>query len=96
MENSIQYIKPGSFVSENHFYPKALNATIHPMVNFFMNLSKERIISRYCHLNPMVNKDKMEEINERFSHKNKAALANDLLENKLAYLSSHSGIFLKK
>ena len=30
-------------------------------------------------------KDKMEEINERFSHKNKAALANDLLENKLAY-----------
>lgn len=62
MENSIQYIKPGSFVSENHFYPKALNATIHPMVNFFMNLSKERIISRYCHLNPMVNKDKMEEI----------------------------------
>lgn len=41
-------------------------------------------------------KDKMEEINERFSHKNKAALANDLLENKLAYLSSHSGIFLKK
>jgi hypothetical protein len=35
-------------------------------------------------------KDKMEEINERFSHKNKAALANDLLENKLAYTVPHS------
>lgn len=28
-------------------------------------------------------KDKMEEINERFSYKNKSTLANDVLENKL-------------
>ena len=41
-------------------------------------------------------KDKMEEINERFSHKNKAALANDLLENKLAYSSTHSAPLVKK
>ena len=41
-------------------------------------------------------KDKMEEINERFSHKNKAALANDLLENKLAYKSKHSALLTKK
>ena len=43
-------------------YPKALNATIHPMVNFFLNLDKRRIINRYCHLNPKVSKEKLEEI----------------------------------
>lgn len=41
-------------------------------------------------------KDKMEEINERFSLKNKAALANDLLENKLAYTHTHSATSTKK
>ncbi len=58
----IKTIKPGSFESENHWYPKALNATIHPMVSFFLNLSKERIINRYCHLHPKVNKAKLTEI----------------------------------
>ena len=38
----------------------------------------------------------MEEINERFSHKNKAALANDLLENKLKYLDLKTATFTKK
>lgn len=64
MNYKIEIVKPGSFAGENHFYPKALNATIHPMVNFFMNLSKERIINRYCHLHPMVNKEKLNEILE--------------------------------
>lgn len=47
-------IKPGSFEAHRHWYPKALNATIHPMVNFFLNLEQNRIISRYCHLHPGV------------------------------------------
>lgn len=65
MENTkqpFQIIKPNTFVVEEHWYPKALNATIHPMVNFFMNLSSERIIARYCHLHPMLNKEKLREI----------------------------------
>jgi len=62
MKKKIETVQPGSFVSENHWYPKALNATIHPMVSFFLNLSKERIITRYCHLHPMVDKHKLEEI----------------------------------
>lgn len=41
-------------------------------------------------------RDKMEEINERFSHKNKAALANDLLENKLRYQVLNQATFRKK
>jgi hypothetical protein len=62
MSDHYKIIKPGSFEPENHWYPKALNATIHPMVSFFLNLSKERIIERYCHLHPKVNRSYMEEL----------------------------------
>ncbi len=62
MKKTIEVVTPGSFIGENHWYPKALNATIHPMVNFFLNLDKKRIISRYCHLHPKVSKEKLEEI----------------------------------
>ncbi len=47
-------VAPGNFRAEDHWYPKALNATIHPMVSFFLNLDRERIVNRYCHLNPQV------------------------------------------
>ncbi|MDX1939190.1 MAG: hypothetical protein SFU99_01480 [Saprospiraceae bacterium] len=53
--NAAVIIKPGEFEAYKHWYPKALNATIHPMVNFFLNLEQERIITRYCHLHPKVN-----------------------------------------
>ena len=62
MANEIKLVRPGSFEGENHWYPKALNATIHPMVSFFLNLSKDRIITRYCHLRPQVDRDKLDEI----------------------------------
>ncbi|MEL7221944.1 MAG: hypothetical protein AAGJ93_11535 [Bacteroidota bacterium] len=62
MKAKIEGIQPGTFESENHWYPKALNATIHPMVSFFLNLSRERIINRYCYLHPMVDRAKLEEI----------------------------------
>lgn len=58
----VQPIQPGSFVAEQHWYPKALNATIHPLVSFFLNLSPERIVSRFCHLNPMTDRDKLVEV----------------------------------
>ena len=45
---------PGSFEPAAHYYPKALNATIHPMVNFFLSLEPARVVTRYCHLNPLV------------------------------------------
>jgi len=58
----IKSILPGQFEPENHWYPKALNATIHPLVSFFFNLSKEQIINRYCHLRPTVNADALKEV----------------------------------
>lgn len=62
MSRSIDVIHPNTFEAENHWYPKALNATIHPMVNFFLNLDKQKIINRYCHLRPRVNRAKLEEV----------------------------------
>ena len=55
-------IQPGTFEPENHWYPKALNATIHPLIKFFLSLSKDRIIKRYCHLHPIVRPSKLEEL----------------------------------
>jgi len=57
-----QIIQPDEYEAHKHWYPKALNATIHPMVNFFLNLEQSKIIKRYCHLNPTVNSEKLEEI----------------------------------
>ena len=58
----VRRIAPGSFAAEAHWYPKALNATIHPLVSFFLNLSTERIISRYCHLNPKTDRVRLQEL----------------------------------
>lgn len=52
-----QLVKPGSFESPSHFYPRTLNAQIHPTVAYFFNLSLGRLIQRYCHLNPRVDPD---------------------------------------
>ncbi len=55
-------ILPNEFEPHKHWYPKALNATIHPMISFFLNLEQERIITRYCHMHPTVSSDKLREI----------------------------------
>ncbi|KAH8556777.1 hypothetical protein BGW37DRAFT_474139 [Umbelopsis sp. PMI_123] len=52
----------GEFESEKHFYPRVLNAQIHPLVQSFFTLGNERIIARYTHLNPQVNPEKLKEI----------------------------------
>jgi len=62
LSNTAALIQPDSFEAHEHWYPKALNATIHPMVNFFLNLNQERIITRYCHMHPTVQADKLREI----------------------------------
>ncbi len=57
MKKNIEIIEPNNFEQDNHFYPKALNSQLHPIVNHFFNLDKSRIIKRYLHLNPQVNED---------------------------------------
>jgi len=67
-QKTIRVIQPDEFEAHEHWYPKALNATIHPMINFFLNLEQERIITRYCHMHPTVNGDKLREV---LNHKSK-------------------------
>ncbi len=55
-------IQPGEFEPADHWYAKALNATIHPMISFFLHLDQERIIKRYCHLHPMVRPERLREL----------------------------------
>ncbi|MBK8489596.1 MAG: hypothetical protein IPL49_01510 [Saprospirales bacterium] len=55
-------VNPGHFDPQNHWYPKVLNATIHPLVHFFLHLSESRIINRYCHLHPKVKPEALREI----------------------------------
>ena len=61
--HTIKVIQPGDFCQPyQHWYPKALNAAIHPMINFFLNLDNQLIIDRYCHLHPMVKPKKLKDI----------------------------------
>jgi len=47
-------VKQDSFVPRAHYYPRVLNAHLHPLVRFFMSLGNARIAERYCHLHPEV------------------------------------------
>ena len=64
MENQIVIVEPGSFEAHQHWYPKALNSAIHPMIQYFLNLENSLIIDRYCHLHPIVKPNKLKEILE--------------------------------
>jgi len=55
-------VKPGSFEPERHFYPRVLNAQIHPLARFLLSLTNERILLRYCHLNPRVDPQALRDI----------------------------------
>lgn len=46
----------GSFDASAHYYPKVLNAHLHPLVRSFLNLGNERLIERYVHLHPEVDR----------------------------------------
>lgn len=50
-------VRPGSFDPSRHFYPRVLNAQIHPLVAYFLSLDNEQIARRYVHLNPRVDCD---------------------------------------
>ncbi len=47
-------VQPDHFEATHHFYPRVLNAQIHPMMLHFMEMGNHRIIERYIHLHPEV------------------------------------------
>jgi len=48
------WVPPDSFDVHECFYPRTVNSTLHPMVACFMGLGNDRIVDRFCHLNPSV------------------------------------------
>ncbi|MBD3188313.1 hypothetical protein GF325_15870, partial [Candidatus Bathyarchaeota archaeon] len=61
-EGKLVIVAPGEFDVVNHFYPRVLNAQLHPVMRYFFNFTRDRIISRYHHLHPFVDVDKLEEL----------------------------------
>ena len=57
----VEIIEPDGFDPVSHFYPRVLNAQIHPLVRFFMSLDNARLAERYCHLHPEVKPDSVHE-----------------------------------
>ena len=55
-------VAQGEFEPEKHFYPRVLNAQIHPLIQSFFTLGNERIIARYTHLNPQVKPEVLKNI----------------------------------
>jgi hypothetical protein len=52
----------GDYQYENHWYPKVLNSTMNPLVQHFFRMSNERILTRYAHLHPSVDLDRLREL----------------------------------
>lgn len=48
----VEIVEQGTFEPTVHFYPRVLNAQIHPLVRSFLTLGNGRIAKRYCHLHP--------------------------------------------
>lgn len=60
--NPSRQISEGQFERDIHFYTKVINAHIHPLVSYFLEMSNSRILNRFCHLYPSVDKDVLEKI----------------------------------
>ncbi|EIE85790.1 hypothetical protein RO3G_10500 [Rhizopus delemar RA 99-880] len=61
-KGEVRQFGQGEFESEQHFYPRVLNAQIHPLVQSFFTLGNERIIARYTHLNPQVKPELLKKV----------------------------------
>jgi hypothetical protein len=55
-------VHPGSFEPQRHFYPRVVNAQIHPLVAYVLRMSHARLIERYCHLHPRVDRTYLAEL----------------------------------
>src|SRR5690606_36575996 len=52
-----ELVRPRTFDPARHFYPRVLNAQMHSLVRYFLTLDNDRIIRRYCHLNPRTSEE---------------------------------------
>jgi len=57
ISHNVHLVEPGDFEPADHWYPRALNSNIHPLVSTFLNLSHKQIAERYLRLNPKADMD---------------------------------------
>lgn len=55
----VHIVEPGDFEPADHWYPRALNSNLHPLVSFFLALSNAQIIERYKRLHPSVDSEQL-------------------------------------
>ena len=60
--HQVLQIEPGTFHDHMHWYPKALNATIHPLVSLFMSLGNQVIADRYSQMHPRVKASRLKDM----------------------------------
>jgi hypothetical protein len=49
---NVHLVEPQDFEASDHWYPRALNSNIHPLVSYFLNLSHEQLAERFCRITP--------------------------------------------
>jgi hypothetical protein len=64
----VRVVEPGSFEPVDHYYPRVLNAQIHPLMRYFLDLGNTRIAERYHHLHPEASRGA---IGEALTHRTK-------------------------
>ena len=55
--NDVEVVQPGSFSTEENFYPRVPNARLNSLVRMFLRMGNARIAMRYCHLHPEADPD---------------------------------------
>ena len=58
----IETFQPGDFEPTRHFYPRVLNAQLHPLVRHFLKLGPARVAERYAHLHPSTSRQAIQDL----------------------------------
>ncbi|WDF70806.1 hypothetical protein PQ465_10605 [Sphingobacterium oryzagri] len=58
----VHLVESGDFEPADHWYSRALNSNLHPLVSYFLNLSNQQILERYVRLNPGANAEALQKI----------------------------------
>ncbi len=56
----IERYQPGEFDAEQHYYPRAVNAQLHPLVASFVHMPLRSLALRYVHMHPQVDRDALQ------------------------------------
>jgi hypothetical protein len=62
INKNVHLVEPGDFEASEHWYPRVLNSNIHPLVNYFLNLSQDQMVSRYKRLKPEIETEKLKDL----------------------------------